>query len=375
MKKHCVFLTFLLLVGIQVTAYGEKRDGVIYTGVVNKVPDGFNFPLIGLFNLAEGSHTSVHIGLGNTNEDDLAGGQIGLININGGKMDGSQVGLINTTVDGVQGLQLGLVNTAGDGVIGTQIGLVNATEEVDGVQVGLVNASETLNGVQVSLVNATEELNGVQVGLVNASETLNGIRLGLVNATENLNGVELGLLNMVENLNGFQMGLVNVVESVDGGVPFGLISFVKEGGYRSFDISTTEMFPVNLSYKIGVKPLYTSFVVSYDRHLPHKLATGIGIGSILPLSESLYLNPELLSQNKLVSENTFLYSLGLNVGYCLSEKLHLSLGPSLVWNHARNTNDLFHENVAIRKWAIDDHTNLFLGVRIGIRYVFTDFDN
>ena len=140
------------------------------------------------------------------------------------------------------------------------------------------------------------------------------------------------------------------------------------------EVSTSEMFPVNLSYKIGVKSLYTSFVVSYLPELPHYLATGIGVGSIIPLSESFYFNPELLTQNRLISENSFMYSLALNVGYKLTDQLHLTAGPSIAWNHSSNTNELFKENFAIRKWALDDHNNLFVGVRIGIRYVFTDFD-
>jgi len=282
MKKLAVIIVVLLAFGVRLTAQG-KEGMTIYTFVVNKVPDGFNIPLIGLFNLAQGSHTSVHIGLGNTNEEDLTGVQIGLFNLIGGRTDGSQVGLINTSGERVRGLQLGLINAAGEGVKGAQVGLINATEVTD--------------GVQLSLVNASEELNGVQVGLVNATETLNGVRLGLVNAAENLNGVELGLVNAVENLNGFQLGLVNVVESVEGGIPFGLVSLVKEGGFRALEVSTSEMFPVNLTYKVGMKPLYTSFVLSYSHELPLNMATGIGVGSILPLSESLYFNPEILTQN------------------------------------------------------------------------------
>jgi hypothetical protein len=351
-------MVFLVLSGFVMGAMAQ--DKVIYTCIVNKVPDGFNFPLIGFFNLADGSHTSGHIGLGNWNEENLNGVQIGLINLIGGETNGGQVGLINTSAERVMGLQLGLVNAAGEGVKGTQVGLVNGAEETDGAQLGLVNATETMNGAQIGLVNAAEELNG--------------IRLGLVNAAEELNGVELGLVNVAENLNGFQLGLVNVVESADKGVPFGLISIVKEGGFRALEVSTSEMFPVNISYKIGIKPLYTTFMISYDPELPHYLASGIGIGSILPLSESLYFNPELMTHNIIVSDNSFLHTLALNVGYKLTDQLHLTAGPSIAWNHSSNTNELFKENFAIRKWALDDHNNLFVGVRIGIRYVFTDFD-
>ncbi len=358
MKKVAVVLVVLFAIGLK-TAAREKDGSLFYTFVVNSVPDGFNYPLVGFFNLAHGTHTSTHIGFGNWNEEDLTGGQIGFVNITGGNMNGGQVGFINTAADKLRGLQLGFVNAAVDGLKGAQIGFVNAAEETD--------------GAQVSFVNATEALNGIQVGFVNAAETLNGARLGFVNATENLNGVEVGFVNVVEKLNGFQLGFVNVVESVEGGVPFGFLSLVKEGGFRALDLSTSEMFPVNLSYKVGVKPLYTSFVASYSPELTHNLAVGLGVGSILPLTESFYFNPEILTQNKVVSENGFLHSLALNVGYCLTDKLHLSLGPSLVWNHAVNSSDLINENYAIKKWELDDRNTLLIGARIGIRYVFTDF--
>ena len=92
-------MIFLVLSGFILSTMAQ--DKIIYTCIVNKVPDGFNFPLIGFFNQAQGSHTSVHIGLGNVNEERLNGVQIGMINLIGGETNGTQVGLINTSAERV----------------------------------------------------------------------------------------------------------------------------------------------------------------------------------------------------------------------------------------------------------------------------------
>lgn len=365
-----------------------KHNGntVQYNGVINQAPDGFFLPLIGLFNLAQGTHRGGQIGLINITQENQHGGQMGLYNMAVWNINGAQVGLINISEDAngavvglinanekINGLQAGLVNTS-ESVNGVQLGLVNASEETYGVQFGLVNAVEDVYGVGFGLVNATGAICGVEFGMVNVSEWVEGgVELGLLNVSHDLYGVGLGLVNITTNLKGIQLGLVNVVESVKKGVPFGLITLVEKGGYRALELSTSEMFPVNLSYKMGTKKLYTNYVLSYHPDLDNKIAVGIGAGTNVNLSNAMYLNPEILTQNRIVSRNSFMYSFGLNVGYKLTENLHLTAGPSFVWNHAGNPADLFRERFAINKWSPDNQNNLIFGARIGLRYVLTKF--
>lgn len=297
----------------------EKKEFPIYTIAVNVVPESFDFPLIGYVNLAKGSHKNAHIGFINWNQDDFLGCQLSFINTIGGSLIGTQIGFINTALDSVKGLQLGFINTT------------------------------------------PQKTNGAQIGFINTS-------------IKGSTGTQIGFVNTTKNLNGFQLGFINISDTIQKGVPFGLLSIVKKGGYRAIEISSSEMFPINLSYKMGVKKLYTSFVASYSPNTNEYLAVGIGFGSILPISKYIYLNPEVLTQNEIINdEGNQLYSIVLNTGFCISSKIHLSLGPSLVWNNAAKNENLYKEFFSIKKWEMNERNNLLFGARISIKYVFTDF--
>ena len=50
-------------------------------------------------------------------------------------------------------------------------------------------------------------------------------------------------------VSGFQLGFVNLVDSVSEGVALGFLSYVKRGGYRAIDVSSNELYPVNIGFK------------------------------------------------------------------------------------------------------------------------------
>jgi len=288
----------------QDTGRSEKKP-IIYTGIVNIVPDQFNFPLIGFINLANGSHNSSHIGFINVNEKDFTGVQVSFVNTVGGEVKGTQIGFVDVCDDPLTGLQLGFVNVAGKRTHGAQIGFVNTTSSIKGLQLGFVNVTDTL----------------------------------------------------------------------DKGIPLGFVSIVKVGGYRALEFSLTEMFPVNLSFKIGIKKLYSFFTASYNPDWGKEFAAGIGLGSILSLNESIYFNPELSVQSPIVNENPNnrqIVSFAANMGYCVSKKVNLAIGPSVVWNHAGNPDDLEPPFFSVYRYEIDDSNDLIVGLRIALRYNLSD---
>jgi hypothetical protein len=279
-----------------------KNKTIIYSMVVNIVPDQFNFPLIGFVNLAYGSHNSTHIGFVNLNQNDFTGVQISFINTVGGGVKGAQIGFINTCTNSLGGLQLSFVNTV--------------AKHTDGAQIGFVNKTRVLKG--------------------------------------------------------FQLGFVNYTDTLDKGIPLGFLSIVREGGYRALEISVTEMYPINLSFKIGVKKLYSSFTASYNPNWGKNFAVGLGLGSILPLNESIYFSPELLSQSTIINNNQQIFSLTTNLGYCINPRVQFTIGPSVVWNYAGNPDDLNKPFFSIYRNEINGNNNLIIGLRVALKYNLTD---
>jgi hypothetical protein len=282
-------------------AYPEKRT-IIYSGIINIVPDHFNFPLIGFVNLADGSHKSSHIGFINVVGKDFEGLQLSFVNTVGGEVNGAQIGFVNVCGGPTTGLQLGFVNIEGKHTSGTQIGFVNATKA----------------------------------------------------------------------LKGFQLGFVNITDTIEKGLQLGFLPIVKKGGYRAFEISVTEMYPVNLSFKIGVKKLYSTFTASYNPDWRNTFAAGIGLGSILPVNKSLYFNPELSSQSAIIKNDQQIFCLTTGLGFYIKPKTQFTIGPSVVWNYAQYPDDLNKSFFSIYKDQINENNNLIIGLRVSLRYNLTD---
>ena len=89
----------------------EKKPPVLYTAIINVVPDKFKFPLVGLVNVAKDSQKNLHLGFVNTTEKNFSGAQIGFLNVAGGNATGAEVGFVNKTAT-LKGLQLGFFNYA-----------------------------------------------------------------------------------------------------------------------------------------------------------------------------------------------------------------------------------------------------------------------
>ena len=112
---------------------------MLYTFFLNIAPDGSTFPLVGLANIARGSHSPV---------------ELGLFNLAGGNFSGIQMGLTNITLGNTSGIQSGLTNISTGDVAGAQVGLFNLSRKITGVQFGLLNiADDAENGLPIGLLS------------------------------------------------------------------------------------------------------------------------------------------------------------------------------------------------------------------------------
>jgi len=342
-----LLLCSLLLIFLMKSATGQDsgasgRKIIVYSFMINKVPDGFNFPLIGFLNFADGSHSSAHIGFFNWNRRDFNGLQLSFINLAGGEVKGSQTGFINVARGSFSGAQAGFVNATGGNFNGALAGFVNAVGgSAKGVQMGFVNAcGGKTNGAQLAFVNANgNSLKGLQAGFVNIARTFNGLQLGFVNLTD----------------------------SVEKGFPLGFLSFVRKGGYKALEFSTTELFPFNFAFKTGVKGLYTSVIASWNPLSEEYYALGMGLGSLIPFSRTVYLNPEVTALGTYPGHSE-LYSLSLQLGFAITKRWNFSFGPAVTWLNYNEEGEIFDPVFSFYDYTINKRNKIISGARFSLKY-------
>jgi hypothetical protein len=328
-------ITLILILTLSTAAFSQEKSEercspVIYSFFINSVPDGFNFPLIGFINMGWGSHNSAHIGFINTARRNLNGGQIGFVNFAGGNVFGTQIGYINTAGRAMTGAQIGFVNTA--------------IRKTNAIQLGFVNTS-------------ADSLKGAQIGFVNtASRRAEAAQVGYVNATKSLKGV--------------QIGFVNYADTIESGMPIGFLSIVRRGGYHALELSVTEMYPINLSYKIGVSKLYSTLNLSYNPSNEKSVAIGAGLGSVLPMGNKFCFNPEFVSQSLIFDGFQQTTTFAANFGYRITPKITALAGPSLVWQYGNTFDRLNKPFFSFLNQQVGSWGNLITGARLSVRYQF-----
>ena len=330
MKKVVITLVLSMYVFV---AFSQGTN--VYSFFVNFVNEDFKFPLIGFVNIAKGDHNGLQLGFVNTNTGNYSGLQAGFVNTVGGSLSGVQMSFLNTAVADVRGLQLGFVNTATGNLNGAQIGFVNTT---------------------------VKEANRAQIGFVNT-------------VTKGMDGLQLGFVNIVtKKLKGVQIGFVNYTDSIEKGIPIGFLSFIKHGGYKALEYSFSEFHPITIGLKTGVEKFYTTIFLAYNpsRNFAWSdFATGLGIGSIIPIKNSFFFNPELNFLTS-VSKNTDkqLTSFIPYFGYNFNKSFSITAGLSVTWNHNYDNDDLLKPVFKIADFEINDKNNIVVGARVGVRYRF-----
>ena len=316
-------------------------------------------------------------------------------------------GLVNIDRDSVKSGQVaGLINAAGGPVTGVQVGgLINANrKQVRGVQLaGLINSNlDTLHGVQAAgLVNANlHSVNGFSVaGLLNTTlgKTKGFQAAGLLNfSLGNVDGLQVaglmnicandvtgsqatGLVNVSRKVSGSQVGFLNISDSCSG-IPVGFLSFSRRG-YHTIEISGDEIFPVNLSFRTGVRSFYNIFQAGmklndFDVPLWH---FGYGIGTSARLKKNWYLNFDFTTQ-QIVKGSTFeesnlLSKFQLMVDKSFTRNFAIALGPVFNFFTTNTTDSHYSVFDKLPPYTFSDHTysndlniKMWLGGKLALRF-------
>ena len=359
-----VQISFLPLLGTEGKLSGNTVSDYSFNVLAGYTMGTRKVELGGLLNIDRDSVKSVQLG--------------GLMNAVGGPVSGLQIGgLFNTNLRTTNGCQLaGLINIDGGDVEGVELG-------------GLLNINlKSFNGFSgAGLVNTNlGKGEGLQLGgLVNLCvDTMKGVQVaGLMNvAVKPVLGSQIGgLVNVGVNVKGFQLGFLNVSDTLSG-VPFGFMSFSYRG-YHPIEISADEIFPVNLSWRTGVRSFYNIFsagmkVNDFSFPLWH---FGYGIGTSARLGKTWWLNIDLTTQ-QIVQGDSFeemnlLSKLNLTVDKSLNKNVAIALGP--VFNfYTSNTTVPYYNSVysKLPPYTITDETyendlniQTWIGGKIALRFL------
>lgn len=315
-------------------------DGFEAAGWVNLNDRYFNgVQLAGIGNIAGGHGNGLQsAGIFNIVGHEFTGFQnAGIINLNGGYSKAIQSAGIGNFSMGIEGAQLGgILNVSGGKVRGVQAaGIVNAATEIKGAQLaGIANAAVDVKGAQIS---------------------------GIVNVAKNVKGLQLA-------------GIVNICDSIDG-VPLALFSYVRKNGYRVFEVSTTENKIAQVSYKTGVRRLYTLFSLSYyDKNPYYNIGYGMGIGSGFVLSNNksaidIELRSTHITRNFEMRETLILNSVIVDYSILVFNRIELFAGPA--YHLLVASNSLSAARIApewARAYKYDNRIWGWFGFHAGLRF-------
>jgi len=302
--------------------------GLLFNG---NMADVNGFQISGLVNLTGGNSRGLQLsGVSNTNGGNLNGWQAtGIANLVKGYADGVQIsGLANISRDYAKGAQLtGFANVSGSWMNGAQVaGFCNIVAgDVSGFQgAGFLNTSKNAVGAQMA-------------GFVNIVDgSGNGFQMAGFSNINNYDfkGAQISaFLNVARKVDGFQLALINVCDSIDG-VPLGLINVVSHG-YRKFDLWFGESFYANAGFKMGVRQLYTSYIVGVQPFgKSFRWGVGLGLGSEFDLNEKTYMDLDLMGYHvnegrTWTNELNLLTQLKFSFGLRFSEQFSGFFGPTI----------------------------------------------
>ncbi len=318
------------------------------------------------FNIDRGDVSFLQVaGFGNMVGGNVYGAQgAGFFNLNRGEVKAAQFsGFANINLGEARGVQM-----SG----GSNINIKSA----DGVlAAGLLNYTGGPSyGVQIA------GFGNIQVGNYLGSQIA-----GFTNfATDKLSGSQISTFyNHGRNVRGTQIGLFNYADSL-GGVPIGLVSFVKTG-YHKLEVSADEIFYTNLAFRTGVHQFYNILSAGM---MPQQTSTGdnvwtfgYGIGTAPKLTKWLYLNFDLVSQhvNKggFTAELSSLNKIYAGFDFQVAKKFSITMGATLNGYLTRTTYtdyaNLFvnYQPRIIRNENISPDYNLKMwwGAKVGLRFL------
>ncbi len=387
MKTTNFFILFIIL-GFNLTIYSQEDSlntkpiqvsfihpiGIYGTSSVNQK----NFLSFNILYGVNGGLSGFELGgIANKNHGSVSGLQIaGLTNYNLSSANGIMIaGLTNTVKDSAYSIAIaGLSNRFGKSSGGIQIaGLANNVEgEFVGIQIaGLRNKTkDAFLGLQLS-------------GLTNYNNgNFNGMQISGISNINNgsFNGLQMGLINQARKVGGVQIGLINMADEYEFGMPIGLLSIVKNG-FNAIDFHYNESIQYNASLKLGVDHFYNIFKFGYmPKSQGEYFSYGIGVGSMLSLSErfklSLDLSSSYITEKKFTPTIDFLSEGQLNLRYHILRNVGLFAGPSFNLYFGEHNdegqtllkvpNPIYDETW----WYGEGQTQFWIGYNLGVSVIF-----
>ncbi len=286
-----------------------------------------------------------------------------------GSIDGCEIGgLVNINKGNVSGFQVaGIGNISGGNIDGTQIGgIFSMADSVDGLQVGgIFSKSNKAEGLQLS-------------GIANICTSADASIAGIANINSgNQKGIQLaGIYNQAKEVNGVQIGLINIADTFKNGVPIGLISIVKKGHYDEYEFSIADYLNLGISYKLGVKKLYTIYTAGMSLAEDQLWVVGLGLGQLYEVNPRFSIQPELVWYYYFPMEmqrqyrDTHVTHVKLGLVRNLSQNLAISLAPSIYvsWKHKPyNREDYGYEQSPVGPlFEIDHYSHNRIGIGFGL---------
>ena len=267
------------------------------------------------------------------------------------KSDSTHVnGFINIVPNNYNGPLFGVVNLAYGNQEGAQISLFNWNQHnFKGNHLQLA----TMNIIGGTIDSAT------QVGFINFW-------------VDTLKGEQVGLLNFARVRKGFQLGLINYADTVSSGLSISVMTIVRKG-YYGLEMGVSEMYPINISFKTGLKNIYSSANFSCDNNGGASVF-GFGFGSIIPINKRFFLNPDFVGQSGILKCKQDVFSLITKLSYAITKQIHISAGPSVIWSHA-NTAELRQPIYTLFKNQINDRNSVIIGLRCSLSYNICFYQN
>ncbi len=271
----------------------------------------------------------------------------GFANFVGGDVTGIQAaGFVNTAGGAMNGLQSsGFGNYSGKDSRGIQVsGFFNSTRNMTGIQgAGFVNNARDMRGIQAAgFSNHAKSFHGIQAaGFVNGTDSnYRGIQsAGFVNyCGGDFTGLQAaGFINYAKTVKrGLQLAVINIADSSNG-IPLGVFSYVKNGGYHNVEISSDEIFYTNIALRTGVRQLYNILTVGIrpEKDLNPFWTYGYGLGTEFNIAKNLDMNVEVTSNHinysgyhpdRYFSENDKLYA---GIDFHITNHISIAAGPTL----------------------------------------------
>ena len=286
----------------------------------------------------------------------------GIANIVGNKVNGYQAaGISNVNIGTLKGVQFaGITNVSVDTVYGAQFsGLSNiARTNLNGIQFsGFSNITvENMNGLQIGGFHNLnlKNTNGVQIAGINnfGLKNINGIQFaGFVNnGMQEVRGIQIaGFANYAQHLKGLQIAPFNFSDT-SSGISIGLFNYVRNG-YRTFEVSSNEIFFANFTFKSGTRHFYNIYNFGARPAKQLVWGYGFGFGTSIRIFKWLYFNIEdvfnNLSINEFYNKKPYFYNSTL-ISFQIQFAKHFSINTGLSFNihAAKNTDNKYFEYIS-----------------------------